>query len=352
MISLVTVIVLLPSSVSFGDAVYLAGAAGRLNAVTTNFDWNDRFNIWSGLIGGTFLFLSYFGCDQSQVQRYLTGQIDRAEPPEPAVQRRGQDPDAVLHPVHRRHGVRVLPVRAAAGAVPAGGTGAHRADRRVPADRASSTSRPSSSAGRRRWRWWKRTTRATPPAKARQQRRVSRGAEGTRRRAHQRVASWWRPTGGEKGFSDTNYIFLSFVTRYLPAGIVGLVIAVIFAATMSASSGEINSLATVTVIDIYQRHFKRDGSDHHYLMASRWATLFWGVYAVVFAGWAQAAGIADRGGEQGGLAVLRLAAGMLRAGVRVPAGARHGDLHRACWRAKRRSSRPLASPTFPGSGTT
>ena len=72
-IALVTVILLLPSSVSFGDAVYLAGAAGRLNAVTTNFDWNDRFNLWSGLIGGTFLFLSYFGCDQSQVQRYLTG---------------------------------------------------------------------------------------------------------------------------------------------------------------------------------------------------------------------------------------------------------------------------------------
>ena len=72
-LSLITVIVLLPHSVSFGDAVYLAGAAGRLNAVTTTFDWNDRFNIWSGLFGGTFLFLSYFGCDQSQVQRYLTG---------------------------------------------------------------------------------------------------------------------------------------------------------------------------------------------------------------------------------------------------------------------------------------
>ncbi|MBZ5583832.1 MAG: sodium:solute symporter, partial [Acidobacteriia bacterium] len=72
-ISLVTVIVLLPHSMSFGDAVALAGAAGRLNVVTTNFDWQDRFNLWSGLLGGTFLFLSYFGCDQSQVQRYLTG---------------------------------------------------------------------------------------------------------------------------------------------------------------------------------------------------------------------------------------------------------------------------------------
>ena len=68
-----TVIVLLPKTVSFGDAVFLAGAAGRLNAVTTTFNWNDRFNVWSGLFGGTFLFLSYFGCDQSQVQRYLRG---------------------------------------------------------------------------------------------------------------------------------------------------------------------------------------------------------------------------------------------------------------------------------------
>src|ERR1041385_5398488 len=72
-ISLITVFVLLPSQVGFSDPGYLAGAAGRLNAVTTRFDWNDRFNIWTGLIGSTFLFLSYFGCDQSQVQRYLTG---------------------------------------------------------------------------------------------------------------------------------------------------------------------------------------------------------------------------------------------------------------------------------------
>jgi Na+(H+)/acetate symporter ActP len=86
-----------------------------------------------------------------------------------------------------------------------------------------------------------------------------------------------------KDFHDTNYIFLSFVTRYLPAGIVGLIIAVIFSAAMSSTSGEINSLATVTVIDIYRRHINRDASDHHYLAASRWATVFWGLYAVGFA---------------------------------------------------------------------
>ena len=85
------------------------------------------------------------------------------------------------------------------------------------------------------------------------------------------------------GKNDTNYIFLSFVTRYLPMGIVGLVIAVIFSAAMSSTSGEINSLSTVTVIDIYRRHVRKNAPDHHYLIASRVATAFWGIYAVVFA---------------------------------------------------------------------
>ena len=90
--------------------------------------------------------------------------------------------------------------------------------------------------------------------------------------------------------SDTNYIFLSFVTTYLPRGLVGLMLAVIFTAAMSASSGEINSLATVTMIDVYQRHFRRDGTDRHYLLASRVATVFWGLYAVAFANFAQGFG--------------------------------------------------------------
>src|ERR1700728_1431714 len=72
-LAMVLAVHLLPANVSFRDAVSLAGAAGRLNAVTLHFDWNDRYNIWSGLIGGMFLALAYFGCDQSQVQRYLTG---------------------------------------------------------------------------------------------------------------------------------------------------------------------------------------------------------------------------------------------------------------------------------------
>src|ERR1035438_9157761 len=72
-LALLTVISLMPHGVSFTDAVYLAGAVGKLNAVDTKLDWDNRYNLWSGLVGGTFLSLAYFGCDQSQVQRYLTG---------------------------------------------------------------------------------------------------------------------------------------------------------------------------------------------------------------------------------------------------------------------------------------
>jgi Na+/proline symporter len=96
-----------------------------------------------------------------------------------------------------------------------------------------------------------------------------------------------REASGEPSLNDANYIFLTFVTRYLPAGLVGLVMAAIFAAAMSTISAEINSLATVTVIDIYRRHICRSGSDRHYLVVSRLATALWGAYAIVTAQYAR-----------------------------------------------------------------
>src|SRR5205085_1746712 len=92
---------------------------------------------------------------------------------------------------------------------------------------------------------------------------------------------------GINSFNDTNYIFLSFVTKYFPAGIVGLVIAVIFTAAMSSSSGELNSLAAVSVMDLYRRHFRKEASDRHYLLVSRVFTAAWGAWAVIFAQYAK-----------------------------------------------------------------
>jgi Na+/proline symporter len=275
-IALVMAVHLLPHSVSFASAVSLAGAAGKLNAVNLHFDWNDRYNVWSGLIGGMFLALAYFGCDQSQVQRYLTGKsiaqsrlslIFNAMAKIPMqffilfigamvfVFFIFSQPPVLFQPVELRNiqsdpGFRAVEQRYQQAF----------AERKDAAEKYLETKNSADAALK--------------------QQALSRYQDAQREldKAH---------SAGEqlvgKDFHDTNYIFLSFVTRYLPAGLVGLIIAVIFSAAMSSTSGEINSLATVTVIDIYRRHVNKNASDHHYLMASRFATVFWGVYAVGFA---------------------------------------------------------------------
>jgi Na+/proline symporter len=280
-VALVTVVALLPHQVSFRDAAYLAGAAGRLNAVTTNFNWQDRFNIWSGVLGGTFLFLSYFGCDQSQVQRYLTGRSVAQSrlsllfnavakvPMQAFILFIGamvfvfyvfERPPALFQQTELKR------IETAAGYAPVAAEYSQAFEsRRAAALALVEAHRSGDRAG--------------------EARRIAeyRGAQKAIDSVRKDAARLVERTGGEKGFTDANYIFLSFVTRYMPAGIVGLVIAVILAATMSASSGEINSLATVTVVDVYKRYVRRDATDRHYLGASRLATLFWGVYAVAFA---------------------------------------------------------------------
>jgi SSS family transporter len=281
--ALIAVIVLLPHSISFSDAVFLAGSAGRLNAVTTHFDWNDRFNLWSGLLGGTFLFLSYFGCDQSQVQRYLTGRSVKESRLALLFNAVAKIPmqffilfiGAMVFVFYVFVQPPVLFHRGELARVQASGAYQPMA------------SQFEDGFGRRRNAALALVEAHRAGDSEAQTRNIEayRAAQREMDDAHSRASKLVGEVGGPLDFSDTNYIFLSFVTRFLPVGVVGLVIAVILAATMSASSGEINSLATVTVVDVYRRHIHKEGSDHHYLLASRWATLFWGVYAIAFAGW-------------------------------------------------------------------
>ena len=280
--ALVTTIVLLPHNVSVMDAVSLAGAVGKLNAIDTHFDWNNRYNLWSGLIGGTFLFLSYFGCDQSQVQRYLTGKSIAQSKLSLLFNAMAKIPmqffilfiGAMVYvfylfvqpPLLFDHIEMARISRAPESAA---------VEQRF--DRAFALRKSAASDFVEARHAHDGALRSRSIA---QYRAAQKEIDGARSAATRLVAA----TGGEKDFRDTNYIFLTFVTRYLPAGVVGLVIAVIFAAAMSASSGEINSLATVTMVDIYQRHIHKRGTDHHYLNASRVATAFWGGYAVALAG--------------------------------------------------------------------
>jgi SSS family solute:Na+ symporter len=275
-----TALWLLPSGVSIGDAFSLAGAAGKLNALDLRFDWNNRYNLWSGLLGGTFLFLAYFGTDQSQVQRYLTGRsIAQSRlsllfnavakiPMQFLILVTGamvfvfflyQKPPLLFHPLELQR-IQSQPGYAAL----AERYDSAFEDRRRAVASLAEARRTGDSAQR---------ARGLADYRAAQQRFDDARASAVRR------------VGGE--FSDTNYIFLSFVTRYMPAGIVGLMIAVVFIAATSSTSAEVNSLATVTVIDLYRRHVRKNGTDRHYLWASRLASAFWGVYAVVFAEYAR-----------------------------------------------------------------
>jgi len=263
----------MPPDISWAKAVSLAGAAGRLNAVTTHFDWDDRYNLWSGLIGGMFLALAYFGCDQSQVQRYLTGKSI-------AQSRLGLLFNALakipmqffilfigamvfVFFVFEKPPLLFQPVELA---------------RLAKDPRFSAVEQRYDQAFAQRKQAAEDYLQARDPGAEQDTRARYQNAQRELENAH---------AAGEKlvskDFHDTNYIFLSFVTGYLPVGVVGLIVAVIFTAAMSSTSGEINSLAAVTVIDIYQRHFRKDASDGHYLAVSRVATVFWGVYAVVFA---------------------------------------------------------------------
>ncbi len=275
-VAIVTVVSLLPADVSLYDAVYLAGKAGKLNAVDLKFDWNSRYNVWSGLIGGMFLALAYFGCDQSQVQRYLTGKSIAQSKLSLLFNATAKVPmqffilfvGAMVFVFYIFERPPLLFERPAMEKIAASGSYAAvkgRYEQAFDARRSAAGSLLAAHRGR------------DADAEA---------ASVERYRSAQKELDAARHDAGalvESGFNDTNYIFLSFVTKYLPAGVVGLIIAVIFAAAMSAISGEINSLATVTVIDIYKRHLVKGGADAHYLLASRLATAFWGLYAVMFA---------------------------------------------------------------------
>jgi SSS family solute:Na+ symporter len=288
LLGLVTVVSLMPRGVSFADAVYLAGALGKLNAVDLKFDPNNRYNLWSGLIGGSFLALGYFGCDQSQVQRYLTGKSI-------AQSRLGLLFNAVakvpmqffilfvgamvfvfylfVQPpmLFDRNATKTIVTAPSYGAVEA----------RYEAAWAQRQDAALSLNAARKADDGRKLTEATARFRLAQKEIDAARASGIQ---------LYENSQSRKVYNDTNYIFMTFVTKYFPAGIVGLVIAVIFTAAMSSSSGELNSLAAVSVMDIYRRHFRRDATDRHYLLASRVFTAGWGIWAVIFAQYAKSLG--------------------------------------------------------------
>jgi solute:Na+ symporter, SSS family len=282
-------IVGLPHDVSVVRALHIAGAAGRLNTIDFHFDPRQTYTFWSGIIGGFFLHLSYFGCDQSQVQRYLTAKsLDQARhsllmsaffkvPLQVLVLMVGifmflfyvfNQPPMLFNAEHAgqiagsRHTAEYQ-------ALEAQFTGAFER-RKVAAVALAAASADERTAARKGF------TAATAEM------RDIRGKAAALVADVSGAAGYVERTG-DTPRADVNYVFPTFVTTRLPQGLVGLVIAAIFAAAMSATAGELSATSSATVIDVYRRLVRPSESDSHYLMVSRLATLFWGIVACIVA---------------------------------------------------------------------
>ena len=282
-----TALFLLPKEVSLGDALYLAGASGKLNAVDLSFDLNNRYNLWSGLIGGMFLALAYFGTDQSQVQRYLQGKSIAHSRLSLLFNAWVKVPlqffilltGAMVFVFYQFERPPMLFNKTGAASI-------ENASENPLADRYQAVLQQYDQALDHRRQAAQQLLQdrhnggeASAPASLRQFQQANRAVEEVRQEGIELV----RESNGGRDYDDTNYIFLSFVTRYFPAGLVGLIIAAIFAAAMSSISAELNSLATTTMVDFYRRHWNRSATDSHYVRVARTGTVFWGVYAAVFA---------------------------------------------------------------------
>jgi Na+/proline symporter len=284
-LALMVIIWRLPTGVSLPNAVKVAGALDRMNAVSFRFDLANRYNFWSGITGGFFLALAYFGTDQSQVQRYLSGRSVAesrlgllfngmfkvpmqfmilfsgamvfvfylfTQPPlffnTPVLDQVEATPHAAeLHALEREYDAAFERQRGAALGYIAALDASHEVDGKRQALRAAAHE-----------------------------------ADEVRGRAKQLIAK----AVPSAELKDTDYVFLQFVIQYVPSGLVGLLIAVILCAAMSSIASELTALGSTTTLDLYQRIRGKSVAEKNGLLVSKLFTALWGVLAVAFASFA------------------------------------------------------------------
>ncbi|MBC5993468.1 sodium:solute symporter [Pontibacter cellulosilyticus] len=283
----IMVVSYLPANVSFGDAVEVAGKLGKMNVVDFSFDWDDRYNFWSGMTGGLFLALSYFGTDQSQVARYLGGKsIGESRlgllfngllkiPMQFLILFIG----VMVFVFYQFNQPPVFFNEAAKSKVY--GT-AYEAELQQLEDKHTALFEQKQQAVQSMVTALKaEDDAAVTTAQAKVSALTAAGKE-----VREEVKGLIKKAAPDAETKDTDYVFISFVMKYLPTGLIGLLLAVIFSAAMSSTASELNALASTTVVDIYKRSVKQDGDATHYLNASKLFTVAWGLIAILFATYA------------------------------------------------------------------
>lgn len=280
----VMVVKLLPSGVGFTKALHLAGKLGRMNVIDWKFDPSNRYNVWSGLIGGFFLQLSYFGTDQSQVGRYLTGSSISQSRMGLIMNGLIKIPMQFLilligvlvfafyqfnQPPLFFNKYEVMQVKK--------GKYAHEYnDLRTQYAMAFLQKKASAD----------ELLKALDSKNEGQINKASNNlqqAEAAESAIRKSAVSLMKKNNSKADTDDTNYVFLNFVIHFLPNGLIGLLIAIVFLASMGSTASALNSLASTTVVDIYRRVVNPNASDRTYLNASRLATVFWGLVCIAMA---------------------------------------------------------------------
>ena len=271
----------MPRWLGFGDMLRVAGGLGKLDAVSFSLDYHKRYTFWSGLLGGVFLSLAYFGTDQSQVQRYLAGDSSRAS-------RLGLMFNAVLK-IPMQFFILLLgslvfvfyqfeppPLffnQTVWQAHDDGATG----DRLSALQNQFVQVHAEKAASIRNWLTAEHAGNLAAAAAARHQMLAD---QQTSDELIAKTKEALHVADPKSNTTDADYVFITFVLHYLPHGVIGLLVAVIFAAGLSSSSSELNALGSTTAVDFYQNLWRPEAPDAHYVAASRWFTALWGVIAV------------------------------------------------------------------------
>jgi SSS family solute:Na+ symporter len=274
----------LPENVGLTEAVKVAGHMGRMNVIDFNFDLSTPYNFWSGLFGGLMVALAYFGTDQSQVQRYLTGEtITQSRlgllfnglvkvPMQFFILFVGAmvfvfyqfvAPPLTFNPVQSGK------VR----------TSAHASEYAALEATHASTFTAKREAAMQLVTAMESGDATSIAQKKSELHLLQKRDDETRKNALALI----KKNDARADAADTDYVFLTFVIQNLPTGLVGVLLAAIFCAAMSATASGLNSLASTSVVDIWKRLIRKDLDDHTYVIISKWMTIFWGAFCIVFA---------------------------------------------------------------------
>jgi solute:Na+ symporter, SSS family len=283
-VAFIILLIKMPAPLGFSDMLHVAGEFGKLEAVDLSLDFDKRYTVWSGIFGGLFLSLSYFGTDQSQVQRYLSGTSIRES-------RLGLMFNAVLK-IPMQFFILLLgalvfvfyqfeqpPLYFNQTAMQAQTEGVHGDALRTLQERHSEL-HDEKAAAIMAWTDARRNGDSQLEASTRADMLAAHDRNERLRDETREVLISADPSISPV---DSDYVFITFVLNYLPQGFIGLLLAVIFAAALSSTAAELNALGSTTFVDIYHNLRKKKTSDKHRVMASRLFTLMWGLIAISFA---------------------------------------------------------------------